>query len=73
MADQEREFDVSVKVKPGGHTMSGTTRASSPGELVEHTCDRFGIRFEEIKELVIESGTIKIKIIPSGIAIGANS
>ena len=72
MADQEREFDVSVKVKPGGHTMSGTTKASSPGELVEHTSERFGIRLDEIRELVIESSVIKIKITPSGNAIGAN-
>lgn len=69
----EREFDVRVKIKPGGHTMSGTTKASSPGELVEHASERFGIRLEEISELVIESRIIKIKITPSGIVTGENS
>lgn len=72
MADQERDFDVRVQIKPADHTMSCTIKASSPGKLVEHTCERFGIRLDEIRELVIESSSIKIKIIPSEIAIGAN-
>ena len=65
MAGKEMAFDIEVTI--GDRKMSCTVEASSPGQLVEHATERFGIRMDEINELTIKSSTIEIKITPSWI------
>lgn len=71
MAEPERTFKVEVNM--GGRKMACETRATSIGQLAERAAERFGIRFGEVKELVITSGAIKIKIISSETASGDRS
>ena len=68
MAEPERTFKVEVNV--GGRKMACETRATSTGQLAERAAERFGIRFGEVKELLISGSCIKIKIVSSEIANG---